>query len=152
MAPGAVADVLGVVFHDVGFLAQAQVEEVHAARQARVVGEVLAHPGDARALQLEAVHGRAVCRGEEREEARVDPDVDDGKRGSGRRRVCLFCVNRPFVNRRTLGRCLVPERLFENVLDLALDAALEKALFKLVGVRGGERELFVRARFTRVES
>ena len=79
------------------------------------------------------------------------PDVDDGKRGRGRRRVCLFCVNRPFVNRRTRGRCLVPERLFENVLDLALDAALEKALFELVGVRGGERELFVRARFTREE-
>jgi len=39
----------------------------------------------------------------------------------------------------------------ENVLDLALDAALEKALFELVGVRGGERELFVRARFTREE-
>ena len=73
--PGAVADVLGVVFDDVGFLAQAQVEEVHAARQARVVGDVLAHPGEARALQLEAVHGRAVCRGEEREAARVDPDV-----------------------------------------------------------------------------
>lgn len=66
-------------------------------------------------------------------------------------RTCLFCVNRPFVNRRTRGRCLVPERLFENVLDLALNAALEKALFELVGVRGGERELFVRARLTRIK-
>ena len=79
MAPGAVADVLGVVFDDVGFLAQAQVEEVHAARQARVVGEVFPHAGEARALQLEAVHGRAVRRGEEREEARVDAHVDDGE-------------------------------------------------------------------------
>ena len=34
VAPGAVAKVPGVVCHDVGFLSQAQVEEVHAARQA----------------------------------------------------------------------------------------------------------------------
>jgi len=141
---GAVADVLGVVFHDIGLLAQAQVEEVHAARQARVVSEVLPHPGEARVLQLEAVHGRAVRRGEQREEARVDPDVDDGKGGRVFRSVWLF-VNR---RRRILLLChhFILERLFKNVLDLTLDAALEKALFQLVVVRGGERELFMRAR------
>jgi len=49
------------------------------ARKERVVGEVLPHTGDACPLKLEAVHGRAVCRGEKREKTRVDVHVDDEK-------------------------------------------------------------------------
>ena len=147
VAPGAVAHVLGVVFDNVGFLAQAQVEEIHAARQARVVGEVLPHTEETSALQLKAVHRRAVRRREEREEARVDADVDDGKRRRGCCRSAWLCVSRCFGNRRRIHRhCLRTQRLFKNVLDLALDAALEKALFELIGVRGRKCELFVRAR------